>query len=43
MNRTPKLVALVLAFALAAGLMVAGYVNAVMELPKPAEFFREKP
>lgn len=43
MNRTPKLVALVLAFSLAAGLMVAGYVNAVMGLPKQAEFFREKP
>lgn len=43
MSRTPKLVALVLAFALAAGLMVAGYVSAVMGRPKPAEFLKEKP
>lgn len=42
MSRTPKLVALVLAFAFAAGLMVAGYVNAVMGHPKQAEFLREK-
>lgn len=43
MNRTPKLVTLVLAFALAAGLMVAGYLHAVIGTPKQAEFLREKP
>jgi len=43
MNRTPKIVTLVLAFALAAGLMVAGYVSSVMGTPKQAEFLREKP
>ena len=43
MSRPPKLVALVLAAAFAAGLMVAGYLQAVMGPPKQAEFLREKP
>lgn len=41
-NRTER-VMWILLVALAAGSAVAGYVHAVMEPPKKAEFLREKP
>lgn len=41
-NRTERVV-WILVVALAAGTMVAGYVNSVIGPPKQAEFLREKP